>query len=98
MVQGIRSGRSTRTAHLETGRAMPTASFSWKAPMPMFLVGVPVARKITGEQEEYASSSPETRFVMPGPGLPWTTATRFVSLASAMAMKTPEASWWTRTG
>ena len=90
IVHGTRSGCSTRTLHLVTGRAAPTPSCSWKAPMPTYAAGVPVATHTIGWQAEYASSSAEIVFVIPG--LAWQTPTLPSTRASAIAMNAPDAS------
>ena len=75
MSHGIAAGSRSCDDHLVTGRMSVITSSSCSAPAPSKRETVPLDSATTGTHAESASSSPETMFVVPGPGLPKQTPT-----------------------
>ena len=58
------------------GRVMPTKSASWKASLPIIVVGTCPDKTTIGVESMYASAIPVTVLVAPGPEVTMTTPGR----------------------
>ena len=81
------SGLVTRKLCLVIGRVMPRMSASWKASVPIAWEFTWPVMATIGTESMYASASPVTRFVAPGPEVAMQTPTRPVTIAY------PSAAW-----
>ena len=75
MMRGRSSGLITSSLCLVTERVMPTVSHSWKASVPMAVVGTWPVMATMGTESMCAVSMPVTRLVAPGPLVPMQTPT-----------------------
>src|SRR5687768_8689710 len=76
----------TSTLCLVQGRLMPTLSASWNASLPIRSVETWPVKATRGTESMYASASPVTMFVIPGPEVTKTTPALPVALAYPSAI------------